>query len=334
MDIGYSIIVTAYKTFNYIEECLDSIMLQTYFINSDNYEILLGIDGCTETLSVVKKIHGKYPKLRVFFMSKNMGTYVTSNTLLSQVKYDKIIRFDSDDVMLPDMIFRINSNIDTYDVIRLKFNNFNDGETISIIYPHMAHGVMCYKKHVIDDLGGYKDWPCGADTDLVFRFKSEYKVFIEEATSFYRRVHSGALTRNTKTGMNTQLRKDITNRLKKGFEYVEPVTNDFIEIYPEEYIGEIKYNFITRHVVHSKNQKTNSRPPTRAKLKQQQLESEKEIKPEIETGPTISKKAIPVNPSKLYIPTEKPSSTQKIHDELAAGRLRKGRGYNPRHKKW
>jgi hypothetical protein len=58
------------------------------------------------------------------------------------------------------------------------------------------------------------------------------------------------------------------------------------------------------------------------------------IKPEVKNAPVISKKAIPVKPSKLYIPTEKPSSTQKIHDELSAGRLRKGRGYNPRHKKW
>jgi glycosyltransferase involved in cell wall biosynthesis len=331
---GYSIIISAYKTAKYVEECLDSITLQSYFINNDNYEILLGIDFCEETLNVVKKIQGKYKNLRVFYMLKNMGTYVTSNTLLSKSKYDKIIRFDSDDIMLIDMLHDVNSKFKYSDIVNLGFYDLIDNSITVTIGGFNAHGAICYRKNIINELGGYKNWLCGADTDLIYRFKEHYRVFDNEYYHFYRRIRKDSLSHNNKTGMGSEIREQYRKLLKKGFEYVEPVTNDFIEIYPEEYIGEIKYNFITRHVVHSKNQKTNSRPPTRAKLKQQQLESEKEIKSEIETGPKISKKAIPVNPSKLYIPTEKPSSTQKIHDELAAGRLRKGRGYNPRNKKW
>jgi hypothetical protein len=333
---GYSIIVTAYQTSQYIEECLDSIMLQDYFLNNYDYEILLGIDGCDETLNMIKKIQGKYHNLRVFYMEKNMGTYVTSNTLIKHTKYGRIIRFDSDDIMLPDMVSRVDNRLTSNDVVRLGFYDFTNNNTKTKPGTFVAHGAICYKKKVIFELGGYRNWPCSADTDLIYRFKPEYKVFDNNEYYFYRRVHNNSLTKNNTTGIQTNFRKEINAKLKKGFEYVEPVTNDFIEIYPEKYIGEIKYNFITRHVVQTKNQKTNSRPPTRAKLKQQQTEKQKEIniKPEVKNTPTISKKAIPVKPSKLYIPTENPSSTRKIHDELAAGRLRKGRGYNPRHKKW
>ena len=62
-------------------------------------------------------------------------------------------------------------------------------------------------------------------------------------------------------------------------------------------------------------------------------EKKVEIEKPKPTEPIISKKAIPIKPTKLYTLTEKGSKTRRIHDELTTGRLRKGRGYNPRHKK-
>lgn len=51
MKEGVSIILTAWKTQDYIEECLDSINKQQFFNKEKtNYEILLGIDGCEKTL--------------------------------------------------------------------------------------------------------------------------------------------------------------------------------------------------------------------------------------------------------------------------------------------
>lgn len=52
---GISIILTAWQTQKFIEESLDSIEQQTYFANFNDYEILLGIDGCEKTLEKVKK---------------------------------------------------------------------------------------------------------------------------------------------------------------------------------------------------------------------------------------------------------------------------------------
>lgn len=50
LDGGVSICVSAYKASDYIKECLDSINGQTYFNKNKNYEVIVGIDGCEETL--------------------------------------------------------------------------------------------------------------------------------------------------------------------------------------------------------------------------------------------------------------------------------------------
>ena len=101
---GVSIIITAYKMKNYIKETLDSISNQTYFINHSNYEILIGVDGCEETLNYLYTIMDNYSNLRIFMMEKNYGTFITTNTMMSIAKYDNLIRFDSDDIMLPNLI--------------------------------------------------------------------------------------------------------------------------------------------------------------------------------------------------------------------------------------
>jgi len=51
-------------------------------------------------------------------MEENYGTYITTNTLMTIAKYDYFIRFDSDDIMLPNLIEIViketeNENIDS-----------------------------------------------------------------------------------------------------------------------------------------------------------------------------------------------------------------------------
>ena len=194
-----SIILTAYKTQNYIEETLDSIENQTYFKNNDNYEILLGIDGCKDTLEKVKSIRSKYRNLRVFMMSKNVGTYITTNTMLSLCKGENIIRFDTDDVMKDNMVERVIHHLKNHEYIRFGFCDFY--KTIKHTTPRgmKAFGVCAYRKSLIDKLGGYKAWSCSADADLYFRSKSVISCKLINEILFFRRRHDDSLTLNKKT---------------------------------------------------------------------------------------------------------------------------------------
>ena len=69
---GVSIIISAYKASEFIEECLDSILGQS---TSIRYEVILGVDGCKDTLDKIKSILYKYRSLNIklYYSKKNVG---------------------------------------------------------------------------------------------------------------------------------------------------------------------------------------------------------------------------------------------------------------------
>jgi len=228
-----SIIITAYQVKDYIEECLLSIERQIYFQNNNNYEILIGVDNCKETLDKLLSIKDKYRNVRVFMMKKNMGTYITTNTLLNEVKYEDIIRFDSDDVMRPNMISKIISYSDDYNFIRFKYLNMSydkEGKIRMIKNSDCAHGVVFIKKSLIDILGGYQPWPCASDSELLIRGKEFLVEKNIEDVLFYRRIHSNSLTRNEEFGLKSKNREKYRNMIgKHGNVKIERIVNEYDE---------------------------------------------------------------------------------------------------------
>jgi hypothetical protein len=214
----YSIIVTAYKSQDFIEECLDSIEGQSYFKDYDEFEVLVGVDGCESTLNKLKDIRYKYRNLKIFMMDSNMGTYVTSNTLIDLVKYENIIRFDSDDIMMSFLVQSVDNNIHRYSVIKLGYHNFiNDTNKIQT-QSDTAHGVLYFKKQIMDNLaGGYENWACAADSEFIFRIRQHVNILDLEEPVFFYRIHSGSLTRRTDTGMKSDIRKKYRSMIKPNY---------------------------------------------------------------------------------------------------------------------
>ena len=91
----------------YIKDCLDSVVNQTWFKTHNDWEIIVGVDCCEKTLSQLKTIMHNYKNLRVFMMDSNNGTYITSNTIMSNATYENIFRFDGDDIMCPNLVEKI-----------------------------------------------------------------------------------------------------------------------------------------------------------------------------------------------------------------------------------
>jgi len=240
-----SIIITAYQTQDFIEECLDSIENQTYFFDNNSFEVLVGVDACQDTLNKLLKISHKYRNLHIFMMKDNKGTYVTTNTLLDLAKYENILRFDSDDVMIPEMIKDIIDYIDDYDVIKFKScefkENINNIINDSYIY---SDGIILFKKYIFDLAGGYSDWRCAADSELLSRISNKFKIREIEAGEkylFYRRIHDNSLTSGIDTGYKSKLRnkykKLIRNyRINENIK-IKKVVNEYAEIAIEKNIN-------------------------------------------------------------------------------------------------
>ena len=236
MSDSVSIIISAYKSQEFIEECLDSIAQQTYF-KDNSYEILVGVDACAETLEKLKEIRNKFKNLRIFMMKENRGTYVTSNTLLDLVSFPNIIRFDSDDLMMPHMVERVMEYSGDYSIVRFSYDVFETPGKFSYIkgehgMPRYPHGVLFIKKKIYDQFGGYQPWPCGSDTEFLNRIGGLFPQKEIPEPLFHRRIHPGSLTQCPETGRLSERRKIYSNmaRNAKEGEKIKRVVNGYKKI--------------------------------------------------------------------------------------------------------
>jgi len=219
---GISIIITAYKTPQFINSCLRSIYNQDWLKKNDNWEIIIGVDGCKDTLNTIVK--GK--NTRILFFPENHGTYIVRNTLIKESKYNGIISFDSDDLMLPDFVSNTVEKSKEYDYIRYRYG---DGRKVTF-------GTMFIKKKLFDIFGGYQPWVCSADRDLKMRVESYgiKNTELKDKNYIQRREHFNQLTKAPKTGLKTEIRYKLHNttneNVAKKEYHVKPVTAEFVEI--------------------------------------------------------------------------------------------------------
>lgn len=108
-----SVIVPVYNVEKYMEECVDSILAQSY----SNIEIILVDDGSTDhSGEICDRYATKYPeKVRVIHKS-NGGLSSARNTGLDVAKGEFIGFIDSDDIVLPEMYNEMLEAMERYDV--------------------------------------------------------------------------------------------------------------------------------------------------------------------------------------------------------------------------
>jgi len=212
--MNISIIIAAFNTAKYIEQCLDSIINQTYFRKYDvKYEILIGIDACESTKIKIDDIKYKYKDLIIYYFYENSGPYNVLNELIKNVKYENILRFDSDDFMIPTMIEKIINHNNKCDLIRFMYYEYFNDNNIKSILNHHAHGTIFFNKKILLELGGYKNWRCSADSDFLKRFRmlKKYKECLINERLFYYRRHDNNLTKIIPMSKRGKYHKEINN---------------------------------------------------------------------------------------------------------------------------
>lgn len=95
-----SILIPCYNVSGYIEECLNSVLGQTYH----NLQVVAIDDGSKDTtLSILKKRALADSRLEVY-SQPNQGVAATRNNLLAKAKGEYILFVDSDDWIEPEMV--------------------------------------------------------------------------------------------------------------------------------------------------------------------------------------------------------------------------------------
>lgn len=108
-----SVIIPIYNVQDYIEECLKSVIAQTY----KNIEILC-IDDCglDNSISVVKKYMIIDSRIRLICHEENKGLGGGRNTGIKHAKGEYICFIDSDDIIDETMLEKMHAAILNYDV--------------------------------------------------------------------------------------------------------------------------------------------------------------------------------------------------------------------------
>lgn len=143
-----SIIVPVYNVENYLRECLDSLVNQTF----TDYEIICINDGSTDSsLEILKEYETRYPCIRLID-KENEGYGKTINRGFTEANAPYIGIVESDDFVKADMFEKLYAAMvrEQADVVKCNFYKFTteDGEDIdySHEYPDDIYG------HVVEPI--------------------------------------------------------------------------------------------------------------------------------------------------------------------------------------
>ena len=204
--MGLSVVIPTYRNVEFLPELIDSIVRSNF---NQEYEVLIGIDSCYDTLNYIYET--QFPSnFNFFFFENKKGPYIIKNTLTELSKFDKILFFDSDDIMMPSLMSEVYSYLDNYGMIKPKYINFtdkNNSREFKKEESQFGEGVFGIRKSLFLEINGFEGWEVAADSDFMGRYyKTNNSVLHTQSILFHRRLHENSLTIHPDTGLSSRIR--------------------------------------------------------------------------------------------------------------------------------
>lgn len=218
-----TVIVPAYNHENYIEDCLKSIVTQSY----DNMQIIVFNDGSKDKTGLIIENFIKENKIEIEYVSKeNEGLCKTLNRGLAMAKGKYIATIASDDIWLPNKIqeqvnfLETNRNIGLIysDAYFLKGNTKTDMKysdykpKLKKIFKNSIQNINMYehlltenlvialtvmiRKECFDKVGYFDEKLKYEDYDMWLRISKVYPVAYIDNTLAYYRIHDTNISNN------------------------------------------------------------------------------------------------------------------------------------------
>ena len=107
----FSVLIPVYNTEKYLEECLQSVLNQTY----KDYEIILVDDGSTDnSLEICDDYQKKYPVIIKGIHQTNSGQLISRINAIKAASGEYCIFLDSDDLIVDSTLEILSLKIDSY----------------------------------------------------------------------------------------------------------------------------------------------------------------------------------------------------------------------------
>lgn len=216
-----SVIVTAHNYAEYLRECLDSVLKQTF----DDFELVVVDDGSTdETPKILRDYSYEHPDtVRVITLDgKGLPTACNEGIAASEGEY--VIRLDADDYFDENILSVEASYLDANPDVDLVYPDYytidNDGNILNHVRlpkvgeevklldrSPLAAGAM-YRKSAWKELGGYNEsLDYQEDYDFWIRFVTQFEVYNVNLPLMYYRQHGDSMSTNFAERMNA--RRDV-----------------------------------------------------------------------------------------------------------------------------
>lgn len=239
-----SIIVPIYNTEDYLDECILSVLNQTY----TNWELILINDGSTDNSEYIcSKYKTIYPNKIININNSNQGPFLSRICGINNATGDIVMFLDSDDYLRKDALYIVNEcfktdhsdmvifNASTEEDFSKSFRNYNftdlaqfENETKEILYKKIiissemnnlaTKAVKRYLFENLEGLSNYKNVKHGEDLlQLLPVITKAEKVSLLNQNIYFYRQREGSITH--KLDLNRHLSiKTLHQELEKYIE--------------------------------------------------------------------------------------------------------------------
>lgn len=120
----YSILIPVYNVEKYLNNCIDSVLNQTFH----DFEIIAINDGSTDSSGLIcDEYSSRDPRIRVFHQ-KNQGLLLTRRMSISKAQGEYLLFLDSDDFWDGDLLKSVNDIVEEFycDMIIFRFRHVSE----------------------------------------------------------------------------------------------------------------------------------------------------------------------------------------------------------------
>ena len=183
----FSVLIPVYNTDKYLEECLQSVLNQTY----QDFEIVIVDDGSTDKSGLIcDRFQEQYPDKIKVIHKENQGLISARRVGIANATGDYCVFVDSDDYIEKDLLSELNivlSQDKAIDVLLYSFKYVQDGKVVKQ-YPQFAQDGNVWddsnRKDIIEKLLFSNDvtpiWIKAVKTSLLKSDPTDYSQFYKK----------------------------------------------------------------------------------------------------------------------------------------------------------
>lgn len=237
-----SVIVTAHNYAEFLEECLDSALDQTY----DDFELVVVDDGSTdETPEILRDYAYEHPETVKVVTLGGEGLPTACNQGIEAADGEYVVRLDADDYFDENILSVEASFLDSNPDVDLVYPDYytidRNGEVLNHVRlpkvgeevklldrSPLAAGAM-YRRSAWEEIGGYNEsLDYQEDYDFWIKFITEFRVHNVNLPLMYYRQHGSSMSTNFAERMNA--RRDV----KRTFvdEKIDPKDTEVLGVIP------------------------------------------------------------------------------------------------------